>query len=88
MPQMHCSLRLIVQTLVFSRSYLHRQVSPPETLLVKGGTIGREMSGNFDQKRRIARIHFRVLLHAANMRHGTNGFTSLPKEGVLRIFSP
>ena len=35
---MHCSLRLIVQTLVFSRSYLHRQVSPPETLLVKGGT--------------------------------------------------
>ena len=34
---MHCSLRLIVQTLVFSRSYLHRQVSPPETLVVKGG---------------------------------------------------
>ena len=28
---MHCSLHLIVQTLVFSRSYLHRQVSPPET---------------------------------------------------------
>ena len=24
-------------TLVFSRSYLHRQVSPPETLVVKGG---------------------------------------------------
>ena len=23
-----------------------------------------------------------------NMRHGTNGFTSLPKEGVLRICSP
>jgi hypothetical protein len=21
-------------------------------------------------------------------RHGTDGFTSLPKEGVLRIFSP
>ena len=29
---------LIVQTLVFSRSYLHRQVSQPETLVVKGGT--------------------------------------------------
>ena len=27
-----------LQTLVFSRSYLHRQVSPPETLVVKGGT--------------------------------------------------
>ena len=31
---------------------------------------------------------FRDLLHAANLRHGTDGFTSLPKEGVLRIFSP
>ena len=35
---MRCSRRLIVQTLVFSPSYLHRQVSPPETLAVKGGT--------------------------------------------------
>ena len=30
----------------------------------------------------------RDLLHAANVRHGTDGFTSPPKEGVLRIFSP
>ena len=30
----------------------------------------------------------RDLLHAANLRHGTNGFTSPPKEGVLRNFSP
>ena len=36
--RLHCSRRLIVQTLVFSRSYLHRKVSPPETLVVKGGT--------------------------------------------------
>ena len=35
---MPCSRRLIVQTLVFSRSYLHRQLSSPETLVVKGGT--------------------------------------------------
>ena len=28
----------------------------------------------------------RVLLHAANLRHGTDNFTSIPKEGVLRIF--
>jgi len=28
------------------------------------------------------------LLHAANLRHGTDGFTSPPKEGVLWIFSP
>jgi hypothetical protein len=31
---------------------------------------------------------FRDLLHAANLRHGTDGFTSPPKECVLRIFSP
>ena len=31
-------------------------------------------------------LKFRDLLHAANLRHGTDGFTSPPKEGVLRIF--
>jgi hypothetical protein len=30
----------------------------------------------------------RVILHAVNLRHGTDGFTSRPKEGVLRILSP
>ena len=33
-------------------------------------------------------LKFRDLLHATNLRHGTDGFTSPPKEGVLRIFSP
>ena len=32
-------------------------------------------------------VTFRDLLHAVNLRHGTNGFTYLPMEGVLRIFS-
>jgi len=31
---------------------------------------------------------FRDLLHAANLRHGTDGFTSPPKEGMLTILSP
>jgi hypothetical protein len=31
---------------------------------------------------------FRDLLHAANLRHGANCFTSLLKEGMLRIFLP
>ena len=31
-------------------------------------------------------LHFRDRLHAANLRHETDGFTSPPKEGVLRIF--
>jgi hypothetical protein len=30
----------------------------------------------------------RDFLHAANMRHETDGFISPPKEGMLRIFSP
>jgi hypothetical protein len=34
------------------------------------------------------RLPFRDLLHAANLRHGTDGSTSPLKEGVLRIFSP
>ena len=29
---------------------------------------------------------FRDLLHAANLRHGTDGFASPPKEGVMRIY--
>ena len=31
-------------------------------------------------------VTFRDLLHAVNLRHGTNVFPSLPKEGVLRTF--
>ena len=84
---MHCSLKLIVQTLVFSRSYLHRQVFPPETLAVKGGTIGREMAGNLAES---SDFHatLGIFLHAANPLLVSDGFTSPPKEGVLRIFSP
>jgi hypothetical protein len=33
-------------------------------------------------------INHTVLLHAAKLRHGTDGFTSPPKEGMLWIFSP
>ena len=32
-------------------------------------------------------VTFRNLVHAVNLRHGTDGFTSPPKEGVLRISS-
>jgi len=31
-------------------------------------------------------LNSRDLLHAANLRHGTDGFVSSPKEGMLRIF--
>jgi len=33
-------------------------------------------------------VTFRDLLHAVKLRHGTDGFTSTPRGGVLRIFSP
>jgi hypothetical protein len=33
-------------------------------------------------------VNHRVLLHATNLRHGTDGFTSPPKEDMLWIFSP
>ena len=46
----------------------------------------RMLSGNFAEI--MTSMPFRDLLHAANLRHATNGFTSPPKEGVPRIFSP
>jgi len=33
-------------------------------------------------------VTFADLLHAVKLRHATDGFTSPPKEGVLRIFLP
>jgi hypothetical protein len=44
-------------------------------------------NGGFEFSLRNIFIHVRkVLLHAVNLRHGTDGFTSPPKEIVLRIF--
>jgi hypothetical protein len=55
-------------------------------LAAKGGTLrGREMFRQLSSRIRLPR-NSRDLLHAANLRHGTDGFTSPPKEGVLRIF--
>jgi hypothetical protein len=48
-----------------------------------GGNVIREFRLNAD-----FHVTFRDLLHAANLRHGTDGFTSHLKEGALRIFSP
>ena len=47
---------------------------------------GREICPVILPKFRLPR-KFGDLLHAVNLRHGTDGFTSPPKEGVLRIFS-
>ena len=44
------------------------------------------MTDEFCLKKPDFHVTFRYLLQAVNLRHGTNGFTSLPKEGVLRTF--
>ena len=44
------------------------------------------MANEFCLKMPDFHVTFRDLLHAVNLRRGTDGFTSLPKEGVLRIF--
>jgi len=71
----------------FSARCLHvqRRERPPAA---EGGTLrGREMFRQIWPRMRLA-PNSRDLLHAANLRHGTDGFTSPPKEGVLRIFFP
>jgi len=57
-------------------------------LAAEGGTLhGREMFRQISSRIWLPR-NSRDLLHATNLRHGTDGFTSPPKEGALRIFSP
>jgi hypothetical protein len=71
----------------FSARCLHvqRRESP---LAAEGGILrGREMFRQISSRIRLPR-NSRDLLHAANLRHGTDRFTSTPKEGVRRIFSP
>jgi len=70
----------------FSARCLHIQ-RRERPLTAEGGTLrGREMFRQISS--RIWLPHnSRDLLHAENLRHGTDGFTSPPKEGVLRIFS-
>jgi hypothetical protein len=94
MPQMYCSLRGLsyspYSSRVFWRSHVRRQMPPRppttrEILVAKGGTMWARINRKFCLRLRLPR-QFRDLLHAANLWHWTHGFTSLPKEGVLRIF--
>jgi hypothetical protein len=49
--------------------------------------LGEKWPVKFSLTMRLPR-HCRVLLHAAKLRHGADGFTFPPKEDTLRIFSP
>jgi hypothetical protein len=74
-----------LDVLTFSARCLHVQ-RRERPLAAEGGTLrGRETFGQISSRIRLPRKS-RDILHAANLRHGTDGFTSPPKEGVLRIF--
>jgi hypothetical protein len=76
-------LPLGIPTFVARCLHVHNDVRDPSS---KSWNCGREMSGDFAKM--MTSTPFRDLFHATNLRHGTNGFISPPKEGVLRIFSP
>jgi hypothetical protein len=79
------SYRSFVHRLFSSASHLQRRHERP--LLVKNGIMGEKwpvtLACDTD-----SHVNHRVLLHAANLRHGTDGFTSPPKEDLLWIFLP
>jgi hypothetical protein len=72
----------------FRRSNFHHQVPPrrERSQRRKVDLWARILSGNFVEM--TTSMPLRDLSHAPNLRHGIDGFTSPPKEGVLRIFSP
>jgi hypothetical protein len=50
--------------------------------------VGEKWPDKFSLKMPDFHVAFSDFLLAVNLRHGTHSFTSLPKEGVLRIFLP
>ena len=79
----HCfPLPLKVPTFAARCLYVHNDARDPSSERWK---YGREICPVILPKFRLPH-KFRDLLHAVNLGHGTDGFTSHPKEGVLRIF--
>jgi len=95
--RMHCSLEglivpapySILPVLTFAARCLFAFYTTRELQAAKDGTIcGRENRPVILPRDADFHVHSRIRLHALNLRRGTEGFTSPPKEGVLRIFSP
>ena len=73
----------------FRHSHFSRQVPPSATTRDPSSerwNCGRERSLVVILPKFRLPHKFRDLLHATNLRHGTDGFTFPPKEGVLKIF--
>ena len=94
-PEALQPIRLIVQTWTpppgldvptYATRCLHIHMTR-EILAAKGGTVGENVGRQFCLNVGL-QGPFWDLLHAANLQHGTNSFTSPPKEGALRTFSP
>jgi len=83
----YCSLlRLIVRSCLDVPSFATRRLhacqharAPKRRKVEQWARNVREFCLNAD-----LHVTFRDLLHAVNLRHGTDGFISPPKEGVLR----
>jgi hypothetical protein len=50
--------------------------------------MGEKWPSEFSLTLATSTVIVKIFLHAAKLRRGTDGFTSPPKEGALRIFSP
>jgi hypothetical protein len=83
----HCSLlRLIVRSVLDVPTSATTRVTTQEHPAAEGWNCGREMSGKFYLNADF-HVTFKDLLHSVKLRHWTDGFTSPPKEDVLRTFS-
>jgi hypothetical protein len=85
---MYCSLlRLIVRSVLDVPTFATRRLHACHYARAPSGrrwNCGREMSGKFCLNADL-HVTFKDLLHAVKLRYRTDGFTSPPKEGVLRI---
>jgi hypothetical protein len=84
------TLRLIVRSGLDVPTFATRRLHACHHVRAPNGgrwNCGREMSGKFCLNAGL-HVTFRDLLYAVKLRHGIDGFTFPPKEGVLRIFSP
>jgi hypothetical protein len=81
MPEAYCTIPCFSK-----RSHSDRQVPLASTIRGSPPSSQRRNYGREMVARWCLGYIPRVLLHAANLRHGTDNFTALPKEGVLRIF--
>jgi len=93
-PRCTAAVETYCATLVFLNVPTFAASPPPRPCYPRGPWLRKvELLGRQTWPTILPRMHdfhgtFRDLLHAANLRHGSDGFTSPPKEGVLRIFSP